>query len=107
MLPTVIFLYPQNTQVVTVTELQDEVTGQFLINAQVTATLFDQRGNADPVFNNIVMSFVPGSDATYQGQVPATFNPKLGGGYTVVVIAVQAGVQAKFTVPAIVKFRAQ
>lgn len=107
MLPSVIYLYPLNTQVVTVTELQDQVTGLFLTSATVKATLYDQRGNADPVFNNISMTYQPGTDATYQGTIPATFNPKLGGGYTVVLIATQAGVQAQFTIPAIVKPRAQ
>lgn len=107
MLPTVLYLNPQNTEVIQVTELQDEVTGQFLINANVTATLYDRRGNPDPIFQNIVLSYVPGTDATYQGQVPATFNPSLGGGYTVVLIAEQAGVQAKFSIPAIVQLRKQ
>jgi hypothetical protein len=105
MLPPVIYLYPLNTQVVQVTELQDEVTGQFLVSASVTATLFDRRGNPDPVFNNIAMSYVPGSDATYQGVVPATFNAAIGGGYTLVLTAVQSGVQAQFSIPVIVQLR--
>lgn len=108
MLPSIIYLYPLNTQVVTVTELQDQVTGLFLTGATVTATLYDPRGNADPIFNGITMNYVPGTNATYQGIVPATFNPaKLGGGYRIVLTATQAGVQAQFTVPAIVKSRAQ
>ena len=105
MLPPVIYLYPLNTQVVQVTELQDEITGQFLVNAAVVATLFDRRGNPDPIFNNISMAYVPGTDATYQGQVPATFDAALGGGYTLVLTAVQAGVQAQWSIPVIVQNR--
>jgi hypothetical protein len=106
MLPPVIYLYPLNTQVVQITELQDQVTGQFLVNASVVATLFDRRGNPDPVFNGIAMSYVVGTDATYEGIVPAAFNPKIGGGYTLVLTADQAGVQAQWTIPVIVQTRA-
>lgn len=105
MLPTVLYLFPKNTQIVTITELQDQVTGQFLTNANVVATLYDRRGVRDSIFNNITMAFVLGSDATYQGQVPATFDARLGGGYKVVLIAEQGGVQAEFTISAIVQLR--
>jgi hypothetical protein len=107
MLPPVIYLYPNNTQVIQITELQDQITGLFLTNAQVTATLLDQKGTPDAILNNIVMSYVPGSDATYQGTVPSSFNASLGGGYTLQVIAVQAGVQAEYSIPAIVQLRKQ
>ena len=107
MLPTKLFLSPANTQVIQITELQDQVTGIFLQNAQVSATLYDQRGNPDPVLQNINMVYQPGTDGTYLGTVPATFNAKLGGGYKLVVIAVQAGVQAEYTIPTIVQLRTQ
>lgn len=107
MLPVVIYLYPENTEVVQITELQDQVSGQFLQNANVVATLYDRRGNPDPVFQNIPMAYVPGSDGTYQGQVSASFNPTLGGGYKLVVTAEQAGVQAQWSIPAIVQLRKQ
>jgi hypothetical protein len=107
MLPPVIYLYPLNTQVVQITELQDQVSGQFLVNANVVATLFDRRGNPDPVFQNIPMSYVAGTDATYEGIVPATFSPKIGGGYTLVLTADQAGVQAQWSILAIVQLRSQ
>lgn len=105
MLPTVLYLYPQNTQVIQITELQDQVSGQFLTQASVMATLYDRRGNPDPVFNNIQLFYVPGTDGTYQGQIPAAFNPSLGGGYKVVLIANQSGIQAEYTIPAIVQLR--
>ncbi|SRR6266403_1379733 len=107
MLPTVINLYPNNTQVIQITELQDKVSGTFLIAATVTATLYDSRGVADPIFNAIPMTYVPGTDATYQGIIPASFTAKLGGGYTLVLIATQSGVQGQFTIPVVVKARSQ
>lgn len=111
MLPTILYLYPLNTQVIQITELTDEVTGGFLTGATVTATLYDARGNADPVLNNIAMSYVSGTDATYNGTVPSTFNPPAyrpptpQGGYQLVITAVQAGVQAQFTIPVIIQPR--
>jgi hypothetical protein len=105
MLPNVVYLYPDNTQIVQITELQDQVSGQFLQNATVMATLYDRRGNPDQVFNNIQMSYIDGTDGTYQGQIPASFSAKLGGGYTLVLIAEQAGIQAQYSIPAIVQLR--
>lgn len=111
MLPTILYLYPQNTQVIQITELTDEVTGQFLQGATVTATLYDARGNADPVLNAINMSYVSGTDGTYNGTVPSTFNPPAyraptpQGGYQLVITAVQSGVQAQFTIPVIIQPR--
>jgi len=107
MLPQVLYLYPLNTQVIQLTELQDQITGLFLTAATCTATLVDQFGNADAVLNNIPMSYVPGTDATYQGQVPNTFNATIGGGYTLVVTAVQAGIQAQYKIPVVVQARTQ
>jgi hypothetical protein len=43
MLPSIIYLYPDNTQIVQITELQDQVTGLFLTQATVMATLYDRR----------------------------------------------------------------
>jgi hypothetical protein len=105
MLPNVIYLYPSNTQVVQVTELQDQVSGLFLTQATVTATLLDRRGNPDPVLNNLPLNYVNGTDATYQGVVPPTFSARVGGGYVLRIIAIQAGVQAEFSIPVIVQPR--
>ena len=113
MLPTLVYLSPLNTQVIQVTELQDQVSGNFLQNAQVTATLYDPRGNPDPVLNNITMSYIPGTDGTYNGIVPAVFDPPKyvppnpAGGYYLVVTAVQAGIQAQWTIPVIIQPRRQ
>lgn len=107
MLPTKLFLSPGNTQVIQITELQDQITGEFLQNATVTATLYDQRGNPDPVLQNINLAYIVGTDATYLGTVSSAFNARIGGGYKLVVIAVQAGVQAEYTIPTIVQARTQ
>lgn len=105
-LPSVVYLYPLNTEVLQIT-LQDQVTKLFLNNATVTATLVNFRGVADPVFNNIPLNYVNGTDGQYQGQVSSTFNPDKGGGYKLVITAVQAGVQAVYSIPVVVKLRTQ
>jgi hypothetical protein len=104
--PAVIYLYPLNTQVIQINGLQDVVTGLYLDAASGTATLFDPQGNADPVLNGIVMTYLSGSNGNYNGTVPATFNPvKISGGYSLVVTIAQGGVQAQFTIPVVVKPR--
>jgi hypothetical protein len=101
------YLYPLNTQVLNVVGLQDITTGLFLNAATVVATLFDEHGNADPIINNLAMGYIPASNGQYQGTVPDTFNAKLGGGYNMVITALQAGIQAQFTIPAQVRLRTQ
>lgn len=105
--PSIIYLYPLNTQVVEIDGLTDVVTGDYLNDATVTATLFDDNDQPDPVLQNIGMSYVAASNGNYQGVVPDTFNAALGSGYTMVITADQAGVQAQWSIPTQVKLRTQ
>lgn len=112
MLPRVVYLYPQNTQVITIEGLQDEVSGNYLNNALVAATLLDQRGNPDPVLNNMQLGYLEGTNGNYQGTVPETFNPpafvnKPQSGYTLQLLAIQAGVQSLFSISAVVTLRSK
>lgn len=107
MLPTVVYLFPGNTMMITVANAKDRDSGQLLQNANVTATMYDRRNNPDPVLRNIPMTLVSGTLATYRGQVPATFSATLGGGYTLLVTVEQAGIQSKYSIPAIVQLRKQ
>jgi hypothetical protein len=106
-LPVLILLYPKNTQVFTITGLQDVVTGSYLDAAAVTATLVDQRGNPDPVINEITMTYVTASNGNYQGTAPFTFDAPLGDGYTLEVTALQAGVQSFYSFPVKVLLRSE
>jgi len=102
---SLIYLYPGNTQVITITGLQDLVTEQFLDAATVTATLYNEHGIADSVLNNITLSYVTASNGIYQGTVPSGFNAKLGGGYVLKVQAEQSGIVVLLTIPAEVRLR--
>lgn len=106
-LPVLVKLYPGNTQVFTITGLQDVISSTYLDAAAVTATLKDQRGNPDPVFVGIVLAYLPGTNGDYQGTIPFTFAAALGDGYTLEVTAVQGGVQSFFSLPAKVLLRSQ
>ena len=105
--PSIIYLYPLNTQVIEVDGLVDEISGNFLNGASVSATLFDDHGNPDPVLNNIPMIYVAASNGNYQGVVPDTFNAALGSGYTLQITADSGGAQALWSIPAQVKLRTQ
>lgn len=113
-IPLVIFLYPQNTQVLFLQGLMDSTTSTYLNSASVTATLLDQRGNADPVLNGITLNYVVASNGNYQGTVPASFDPAAFtaamnqlSGYQLQIEATQNGVQALWTIPVIIKLRTQ
>ncbi len=106
-LPILVELFPGNTQVLNVTGLKDVVTGTYLDAATVTATLKDQRGNPDPVLNNITMTYLPATNGNYQGTVPFQFSARLGDGYTLELTASQGGVQSFFSLPAKVKLRSR
>lgn len=105
--PTIIYLFPQNTQVLSIEGLVDEISGDYLNSATVSATLYDQNFNPDPVLNNIPMNYVAASNGNYEGVVPDTFNPVLGSGYTLQYTAAQGGIQAVISVPVQVKLRAK
>lgn len=112
-LPRVLYLYPNNTQVINIIGLTDVTTGFYLDSAEVFATLFDQYQNPDPVLQDIQLLYVSDSNGNYQGTVPATFSPPAFtgtsplGGYSLQIAAEQASVEALFTIPVIVQLRSQ
>jgi hypothetical protein len=112
MLPQIIYLYPENTQVLLVQGLQDVVTGLYLNLAYVTATLYDPRGDPDPVLQNLQLNYLPGTNGNYQGTIPASFNPpKFAGlsksGYILQISASQAGINSLWSLPVILTLRSK
>jgi hypothetical protein len=109
-LPAFLYLYPGNTQLIQLQGLQDNTTGSFLNGATVTATLLDQRGNEDPVIDDLSLEYVANSNGNYQGTVPSTFSPASfngtqQGGYQLQITAVQGQAQALYTIPVILRLR--
>jgi len=106
-IPSVIYVNPKNTQVVSLKFLKDLSTGSFLNAAAVTATLFDQFGNIDPIFQNITLNYINGSQGNYQGVVAGGFNPPqgLGSGYKLIIDANQGGVLGHWEIPVTVRQR--
>ena|SRR5580765_1933306 len=106
-LPQTIYLYPKNTQTIKIIGLQDAESGDYLDSGTCLATLFDDRGNPDTVLINVTMDYVPDSDGDYTGIVTLDFDAAPGAGYTLQVQAVQSGIQALWSFPAVVKLRTQ
>ena len=104
-IPSVVYFTPQNTQVIELDGLQDSESLAFVNDAAVSGTLIDDRGNPDPVFNNIPMLYQNATNGNYVGTVPDTFNALLGSGYRFVIQATAAGVEALWTIPAGVRYR--
>jgi hypothetical protein len=106
--PNIIYLYPDNTQVIEIEGLQDALTGTFLNSATVSATLLDENGNEDPVLNDINMAYQPGSNGVYIGIVPSAFQitlPLPQSGYTLQITADQGSSQAQWSIPVQIKAR--
>jgi hypothetical protein len=104
-IPTIVYLYPQNTQVIELDGLQDSVTLDFSNAAAVSGTLYDQYGNPDAVLQNVPMTFVPASNGNYRGIVSDTFDAALGSGYRLEIQATSDGSEAVWSIPAQVKLR--
>jgi hypothetical protein len=81
------------------------LTGDFLNGASVVATLLNFQGNADPVLNNIPLTYLPGTNGNYEGVVPDNFNAPLGSGYILQITAGESVVQVLWSIPAQVKLR--
>ena len=86
-LPTKLLLVRLNDQFVEIDGLQDAVTLAYYNNATVSATLVDQNNDAVPGLSALPMPYVSGSNGNYRGLVEQTFNPPLGGGYTLQITA--------------------
>jgi hypothetical protein len=54
-------------------------------SATVSATLFDPNGNAVSTFEDVVGTYVPGSNGSYVFIIPGSFNPPAAAGYVLVI----------------------
>ena len=106
MIPAVVYLFPLNNNWIQVAGLENVLDGSFLNAATVMATLINYRGIADPVLNNIPMTYIPASNGNYEGVAPDTFNAPVGSGYILQIQATQGSVQGLWSIPAQVKQRA-
>lgn len=101
-------LFTGNDTVLEVKGLKNEVTGDFLNAASVTATMVDAEG--DQVAGDVwpkSLVYVTGSDGTYRATLPYTMNLVAGGRY-VAQISVNggAGLRASFSLPCVARGRA-
>jgi hypothetical protein len=106
-LPTIVTLYPLNTQIIEVDGVTDATSGDYLNDATGSATLLDYRGRPDPIINNLAMPYVTGSNGNYKGVVPDTFDAAVGSGYTLQIQITQGPVQVLWSLPTVVKLRTQ
>lgn len=107
MIPPIVYLYPQNTQVVQMFGLQDAFSLSYVNGALVTAILMDPNGNQEPTFGSLTLTYVGASNGNYQGVLASTFNAPIGPNYSLQITAVASGTQAVFTLPVIVEYRTQ
>jgi hypothetical protein len=58
--------------VVTLVGLRTTDTNTYLNNAEVRASLLDSKGKPIPAFQDVTMTYVPGSDGNYEWLVEGT-----------------------------------
>jgi len=105
-IPTKVTLFIENDMYVVIENLHDGLDDSFYFNtATVTATLKDREGVVVPEVDGITMSYLSATNGNYRGAIEETFSPTLGGGYNLEILAIQGGVQGKWTIKAEVKIR--
>jgi len=79
--------------VVQITGLKDVVTGNYINDATITATMADKNGNAVSGVGTITFTYTSGSNGDYCGEVPAAAGLTDGEQYTLTITAVGGGFQ--------------
>lgn len=105
-IPVKVTLFIENDAFIEIDELHDGLVPATYFNAAlVTATLKNRAGTVVDGVDGITLSYIAASNGKYRGAVQESFNPATGGGYKLEIVAIQAGVQGKWVLPAQVKIR--
>jgi hypothetical protein len=98
--------FPQNTQILEVTDLIDYQTGLPVIDASLLANLIDAKGNPVGGAINIPLVYIPETPSTYRGELCVSDVAKTGLGFTVVIDGTgPSGQRAHWELPAYVEPR--
>lgn len=99
-----LIFYPQNSEFVLITGLQDQSTdpATYVNSGTFTATLNDSNGDAVAGATAMEGSYVAGSDGNWQFELdPDEFDPPVGYSYTLVISgSSEAGAQFYAEIPA-------
>ena len=105
--PVKLFFRKANDQIVTLSGLKDSLTDAFQNAALVTATLQDHLNAPVAGLSGLTLGYVAASNGDYRGQVEEVFDPAEGGGYKLVIDAVEGSLVGHWEVPVEVKTRVQ
>jgi hypothetical protein len=104
-IPQKVTIWLSNTQDLKLFGLQDIDTLLFWDAAVVSGTLIDENGNVTMI-QNVPLAYVPGTNGNYVGVVTTDDSLVVGGGYRLVLDAVQGAARYHLELPAEVKVRA-
>jgi len=99
--------YKKNDQYFEWNGLKDGLTLAFENTATVVGTLKDSSGTAVAGFTTITFNYVAASSGLYRGQIEETFDPPLGGGYTLHMDATVGTKKGHWEKPVEIKTRTQ
>ena len=84
--PPKIILYQYNTNAVKISGLQDAISGNFVNNATIQATLVDDNGTPQTGCIEVALTYVSESNGDYIGTFgDSSFASPIGTGYTLVI----------------------
>lgn len=88
---------------VEIDDVQDAATKDFIIDAQITVTLYTKSG--DPIANaeDLQATYVPGTDALYRALIPRTADVKLNQKLKCKATATKGALEVVFVQDVIVK----
>lgn len=100
-----LILYQDNTQLVRLFGVKDEVTGNYWDTGTIAGTLRDPQGNDVSGFVGITFILQSGSAGNYFGTVGASFQPDVGDGYLLVVDGDQGSSHLHLEIPVEIRAR--
>jgi len=89
-------IYLETDNIVWVRGLKDQVTGSYVNDATITATLYDKDDQVVSGAENLPVPYVNGSDGDYAGAIPHTVSLTAGEAYTVKVTVTKGDYQTVY-----------
>ena len=95
----------ETDNVIRVRGLKDEVSGSYINDAVITATLYDSSDVEVPGAANISIPYVAGTDGDYAGEIPSTVSLTEGASYTTKVTITGNGYKTTYTIVRRAKYK--
>jgi len=101
------YFYLNTDNVIRVRNLKDVVTGAYINDAVITATVYTSAGVVVPGAQNISLVYVTGTDGDYAGEIPNTVTLTAGAEYYALLSITGSGYKTTLKVTRTAKYKAE